>query len=305
MGISELRGQTLARLMEKLAELPVLPAVVVRLMGMSPESESYFDEVLSLAESDPPFAARVITAANSVASAPVAPVHELRSAIARLGARRIGEIVTGLAVTRVFVPHTESQRALWIHALDVAGYAREIARQRDVEAVAPDTLYLAGLLHDLGRFVMFDESPNELDSVDETNWTTPDELVEAEKQICGFDHAELGWHACRRWGIPDAIANVVRDHHSYAPDGVAPGADAHTQATAVVQLADQLSVLLATRPELLEKEPEDLASALEESRAFGLWEPPLLDAAVLAERLPGLKAQADRLATDLGLTPTR
>ena len=62
--------------------------------------------------------------------------------------------------------------------------------------------------------------------------------------------------------------------------------------------------MLVTRPELLEKDPEPLASTLEGSRAFGLWETPLLAADALAERLPGLKAQADGLAADLGLVPT-
>jgi len=46
-------------------ELPVLPVVVVRLMGLSPESGQFFDEVLNIASEDPGLALRVIRNANS------------------------------------------------------------------------------------------------------------------------------------------------------------------------------------------------------------------------------------------------
>ena len=301
MGLDERDGKTLSQMLERLKDLPVLPGVVVRLMGMSPDSEGYFDEVLALAETDPPFAARVVGAANSAASGPVTPVAELRHAVARLGARRIGEIVTGLAVTRVFVPRTASQRALWTHSITTAFFARGIASEWASEEVSPDSAYLGGLLHDLGRFIMFDDSPDELASIDESEWKTPGELIEAEQAICGFDHAELGWRACRRWEIPEAIANVVRNHHAYAPAGSDSSADHPDPATAVVQMADEISVLLIARPELLEKDRDELASALEETRVCGLWDDPPTSADRLADLLPDLKTQAEQLAAELGV----
>jgi HD-like signal output (HDOD) protein len=56
-------------------DLPVLPAVVVRLMAMSPESDQFFEEVLTIASADPGLALRVIRTANSPMSAPRSPVE--------------------------------------------------------------------------------------------------------------------------------------------------------------------------------------------------------------------------------------
>lgn len=100
MDLAELQGKTLSSLIERLEELPVLPAVVVRLMSTSPRSEQYFEDILSLAATDPPFAARILQRANSSESAPAEPVVTLRGALARLGALRIGEMVTSMAVAR-------------------------------------------------------------------------------------------------------------------------------------------------------------------------------------------------------------
>lgn len=54
----------------RLGELPVLPAVMVRLMSLSPQSEELFEEVLAVAQEDPGFALRVMHIANSAMSSP-------------------------------------------------------------------------------------------------------------------------------------------------------------------------------------------------------------------------------------------
>lgn len=79
--------------------------------------------------------------------------------------------------------------------------------------LSPDEAYLVGLLHDIGRFVLFQEAPEQLREIDESGWDTPTALLELEKQICGLDHAELGALACRKWGIPETIAETIALHH--------------------------------------------------------------------------------------------
>ena len=73
-------------------ELPVLPSVVVRLMSLTPESEKFFEEVLTVASEDPGLALRVIRTANSPMSAPRSPITSLEAAVARLGANHIADL---------------------------------------------------------------------------------------------------------------------------------------------------------------------------------------------------------------------
>jgi HD-like signal output (HDOD) protein len=83
--------------------------------------------------------------------------------------------------------------------------------------VEPQVAYLAGLLHDVGRFVLYLEAPEELRAVDETAWDSPAALIAAEKSICGFTHPEIGFLAAQKWKLPSDLALVIQFHHMVDP----------------------------------------------------------------------------------------
>ena len=68
---STLQYKTLEELEQRLDELPVLPAVIARLLAMSPDDHDYFEQVLQLAGEDPPLSARIIRLSNSANNAAV------------------------------------------------------------------------------------------------------------------------------------------------------------------------------------------------------------------------------------------
>jgi len=284
----------------KLDHLPVLPAVVVRLMGMSPGSDTYFEEVLNVSSEDPGLAVRVIHAANSALSAPRQPIETLQGAVARLGATHIGNLVTAMAVTQVFVPRTQGEVDLWVHAVEVATACRLIVANAPF-GVDQHHAYLCGLLHDIGRFVMFDRTPDLLREVDEGGWATPSELITAECQIFGYDHTQIGQQLCVKWSIPRRIAAVVNEHHRRlemkAP--VAP----EERLVAVVEMADRLSVL-ARRGRLdgIVDDRAALTDLIEASCIDPEWAMPPIAPGVLAGQVPHI-LQAARVAMEhLALT---
>lgn len=216
-------------------ELPVLPTVVAQLMCLDPKGDSFFDEVRRIIETDPNFSARVLTAANSAASSPKEPITTVRAAVTRLGSISASNLILSFAVTRVFVPKNAWERSLWRHALQVAVAARALAaRARDPD-VNPDEAYACALLHDVGRFVLFQAAPDQLRRVDESQWHTPEEMIAQERAICGLTHTELGALACAKWRLPDTVTAVVRDHHA-RPKGAPLGRVA--KLTALIHFAD-------------------------------------------------------------------
>lgn len=216
-------------------DLPLLPGVVVRVMGLSYDSEHLFEDVLEVASEDPALAVRVLKMANSAMSSPVAPIDSLERAVARLGATHVADLVTAAAVTRVFVPRSPGERNLWHHAIEVASACRLMLSERPTKGADPGAAYLAGLLHDIGRLVMFDQSPGFIQAVDDLAWTTPRELVEAEVRVVGADHATIGARVCEHWQVPSATTGTVRDHHRDLSDRDPP-------ILAVVKQADWLSI---------------------------------------------------------------
>jgi putative nucleotidyltransferase with HDIG domain len=206
-------GDLRARLKSHIDRLPVLPMVLARLMTLDPDHDGFFDEVMGLLEGDPPFAARILSAANAATSGHLRPVASVRSALLRLGSQGAANAITTLAVTRVFVPRTDWEKSLWRHSIHVGAAMRVLADMDRSGVVDHDVAYAAGLLHDVGRLIIFQEAPDALHQIDEGGWHTPEALVDAERAICGIGHAELGARACRRWNLPDILVDVVARHH--------------------------------------------------------------------------------------------
>ncbi|MCP3919605.1 MAG: HDOD domain-containing protein [bacterium] len=285
------------KLQKRLDELPVLPSVLAKLMTLDREGDRFFDSVLSAVEAEPNYSVRLLIRANSAASGSREPITTLPGALARIGAEEACNLLLALGVTRVFVPRDPWEKSLWRHAIQVAIAARELARHGGDPDVTPDEAYACGLLHDMGRLVMFMEAPDQLRAVDEGCWDGPDSLLAMERAICGVDHTKLGGLACDHWALPKPIAQVIRGHHRHLPPELD---DKVLKLTAVVQVADFAmfsSVIPGTPP--LEASDDDTLRATVLDRL-----PPFVRLSMqeLRELLGTITSEAEAMARELGLT---
>ena len=154
--------------------------------------------------------------ASPTEPAPARGITRLGDAVMRTGRSRRGRLVVVHSIARVFLPRTQWERDLWIHALSVGTLARRLAPHMKTPA-DPDIAYLAGLLHDLGRFVLSLEAPEELRAIDETAWEMPASSSRP-RRVCGFTHAELGFLAAQRL----AAAERSRADHPVPPPRPGP-----------------------------------------------------------------------------------
>ncbi len=227
------QGKARRQLERAIDELPVLPTVVARLMVLDKDADDFFEQLLELIQSEPNFSTRILAAANSSSSAGRVSVGTIRGALTRIGSNNASSRLIAMAVTKVFVPRDEWERSLWRHAFQVASLARAVARQSQDPELLADEAYIAGLLHDVGRFLMFLSAPEKLQKIDEGDWDSPEKLVAMEREICGLTHAELGALACQKWLLPDYLVEVVRTHHT--PE---TGSSKANKLTVLVHFAD-------------------------------------------------------------------
>jgi putative nucleotidyltransferase with HDIG domain len=219
-------------------ELPVLPSILAKMVQLNPDAANYFDELVELAESDPLFAVRALRLAGSARYARRAQPRSIRGAIAVLGSQTTRQLLVSFAITQVFVPRTEEECSLWLHSLQVADAARLVAELM-TEDIEPSEAYLAGLLHDLGRFVFLQQSAEKLHGLFEDLWCGSGGALEAEVKAFGVDHAELGAALATRWELPDRIRATIEVHHSEDLSSL----DRETRAlVTVVQVADRISL---------------------------------------------------------------
>jgi len=294
--VTQSKAAALKQMEGKIAELPLLPQVLVKLLQLNRTSEDYFDDFELLVMEDPTFAVRVIALANSASSAPVAPITSIRDAITRMGATTIADLVASLAVQKVFMPSKPSEIRLWTHSVQTACATEAVAKLVQGLEVDPGRAYLSGLLHDIGRFVMMEHASEELQAVDESNWHTPEELVAADVDVYKYTHSELGFLACDHWGLPNAVSNVVRDHHADLPAAITPGSDEAT--TYCVQVADRLSIFVLETGDV---PTDELRQLIESDCIIEIDHGRGLDPEALLDRIPSIQAASDRLIAALGL----
>ncbi len=287
---------------EQLDELPVLPSVVTQVVSMDATLESFCDDIEALARIDPPLAVRIFQLANRAQIASYKVCSSLREAIDRLGPGRASGIMTSTSVQRIFVVRGTGERELWAHSIQVATAAECIARAAPGLGVDVDEAYLAGLLHDIGRFVMLEMTPDEFASVNATGWTTPGELIAADRATTSLDHASLGWRACERWNLPNRIALLARNHHDdeTASHAMPPNMEPLVR---LVQQADLLSCALMSHPRLVEKPKRVRALVLRGHCFLPHWSDPPVLAEALAEMLDEVDEASRKGTLRLGLAP--
>lgn len=253
-------NREIKELSEQLEDLPMLPSVVARMLNFGRDDDDYFEKILPLAEQDPAFALRIVRLANSTAFKARTQINGLHAAVARIGAYQVAALVTSMAVMQIFVPTEKDARNLWLHSIQVAIIARKLAQKYRIGN--HDVAYLSGLMHDIGRFVLFDIASTEVRRIDETGWQTPQQLVDAEQQMLGIDHSELGWEICKKWMMPDHVSTVVRRHHHPNHETLQGVDHATVNMIRLVYLADCFSVLLLTTPEASDMPPEELGEEI-------------------------------------------
>ena len=285
---------------ERVETLPLLPGVVMRLLSLDPESDEYFDDLVDIARSEPSFAVRVLRCANSEASAPGQPITSLTQAANRIGAARCGQLAMAVAVARVFVPRTREQRELWAHSLRVASLSRLIAASSGARTDICEAVYTAGLVHDIGRFAMFERVTDDFDRVAESGWETPQALLEVEEELLGYDHTRVGQLICERWGLSPPLIEIVRHHHRPATNSGPP--EYRTLNAGTIQLADCLAIHVERHPGCLDTpyQARALALGVDAKRIAPGTDMQMLD--LLSEKLPEIEQQVDfTLTGTLGL----
>jgi putative nucleotidyltransferase with HDIG domain len=285
---------------KRLKELPVLPGDFGEMIALDPAADDFGARVAAIAMREPALAARLLSVANAALLGSQTAIKSLDVAIVRMGSRRVAALVTSFAAMRLFKPTSEAQRDLWRHALVTAVAAGEIAA-RAGGSVEPQLAYVAGLLHDIGRFVLVDDVPVDEGAAFVPDWSRDPGPCELEKAAVGIDHAEIGLAAAREWKLPRELWAVLRVHHehgdlaSVVPTHVAP-------LVRVVQQADALGeFLLGPGRDASAQSPAELAPRLSFWTVAPAWGTPPLAPAALAALVPGIANQAREQLSALGL----
>jgi HD-like signal output (HDOD) protein len=222
---------------QNLGELPPLPQVATRVIRISADSNTSSEELKDLIRTDQALSTQVLKVANSAMFGMVREVTTLTQAIMTLGFSTTRSVVLACSVKNLFNrgPVGAQERILWEHALVTA--LTGSAMSRILQVSATEEVFLAGLIHDIGKSVMALKFPDSYCSLLRNLQDQGGDGLSMELDAYGFDHAMVGEALLNSWNIAEGMEAVVRWHHDPLQAPVE-----HRQLVALVALGNQVAL---------------------------------------------------------------
>ncbi len=208
-----------ARILEQINHLEPLPITVRRLVTSLNDEAAEIAEIAKLIEHDQAVAANVLRVSNSSLYKGKFAIKTIRDAVVRLGLQTILSVVLDnhLKKYRVNAPMYDlTEDDLWLHAA-VASLAVAELIQLLPEAHVPQEAGIAALVHDIGKVIMVRYMKVDVKVLLGKCTEKQITFVDAEREVVGCDHAEVGAAVGRRWEFPEEITHAIEHHHDPAP----------------------------------------------------------------------------------------
>jgi putative nucleotidyltransferase with HDIG domain len=243
----------------KVGDLPPLPHVASRVIELASDVTANASDLEKLISRDQALTTRVLKIANSALFGRRATISTVSRAVVMVGFKAVQSLVVAASTEALFRSSSVNfkDKLLWEHAVAAALAAGILARECRYAGV--EEAFLSGLLHDIGKVVLDINLGDRYQRVVERVYNEGATFVEAEREMLGFDHAEVGSLVIKKWNLPPLIEEAVRLHHR------SRGALLDPTLCAIVSLANSLCVKGGIGPERrpeLDLEPLDATARL-------------------------------------------
>ncbi len=209
-----------------IASLPPLSPAVAMVHDVLTDEHGTLDELVEAISVDPAISVSVLRLVNSAAFGLESEVSDIRRAVQLLGRDPLHEVVVLAGLERQIpkeglAGYQAAAQELWTHCVAVACLTDQLAGAASIPGAS--AAFTAGLLHDLGQLAVaphLDGDGTRLAEVIASGHS----VDQAERDVAGLDHCEVGGELALAWGLPEPIVMVARYHHapSQAPEAHRP-----------------------------------------------------------------------------------
>jgi len=204
------------RALRVIDKLPRLSVGANRFLAALAKSEIENSQLVNIIQRDPMLAPRVLELANSSVFGRLHRIDSITHAVAMIGPSTLrryglrwtfGNLFKGLPnlprwSTSRFTSHSEA----------TALFAEILTDNLSVGAHG-EGAFIAGLVHDIGKFVICAEASNEVDFILTMRALSHESATEVERSILGIDHAEISSMAADQWRLGDEVCETILFHH--------------------------------------------------------------------------------------------
>ncbi|MBI4806028.1 MAG: HDOD domain-containing protein [Desulfovibrio sp.] len=220
------------RIVDHETKLASFPDVYFRLRKEIDTQKASVNRLGALVSQDVGLASRLLKLVNSPMYAVAKPVESIDRAISIIGINELSTLALGISAINYFKgipPELIDMATFWRHSISSGIFANILAKAMGEKNT--ERFFIAGLLHDAGRLILFKEMPYA--SSDALIFARENVLpiVEAEQTVFEFTHTSVSEHLLRQWNFPPQLSDLINFHHD-------PLSASNPREAAVIHVAD-------------------------------------------------------------------
>ncbi len=207
---------TLEYIVNKVDDIKVLPTIINQIILLTDDPNSTIQDIEKVILKDQVLTTKILRLANSAYYGYARKITTISQATVLLGFQAIKGIALASIVksymTNELKGYSLEKDELWIQSQTCAIISRFIAKK--IKYPTPEEAYIAGLLRDIGKTILNQHMEKEyqevLSKVNENNIS----FLDAEKEVLGFSHGEIGAKVGEKWNLPKDLVEAIGSHHT-------------------------------------------------------------------------------------------
>ncbi len=208
---------SLDQIVRNVREMPSLPNILMQIMTLVEEPDSTVTDLEKVILKDQALTSKVLQLANSTHYGYSRRISTISEATVLLGFQTIKSIALASSVNKMLVKELPGyglkKDMLWEQSQSCAIIARFMAKKLKLRNINPEQAYIAGLLRDIGKVILNYYVTNEFYQIIDLAQSGKKTFLEAEKEVLGFDHGQIGAKIAEKWNFPVDLVEAIAYHH--------------------------------------------------------------------------------------------
>ncbi len=197
----------------KIQDIPPLPQVATKALELLLKEEPDLTEMINVISLDPAIAGKVLSYANSPLYTRVTPITDLKKAVIVMGVKEVKDVILKIVTNHTIIKLVSKGLSALQSRLSKHSVLTAIIGELCLEKVNPSRkaeAFVAGLLHDIGKFLLLTLFEDEYGDIFKKTDTS---FIEMEQDRLGVDHSLVGKWLAEHWNIPSSLLHSIWLHH--------------------------------------------------------------------------------------------
>lgn len=208
--------KSLDTVIDSIREFPTLPSIYLQLTEAMSNPDVNINYITKIIENDTSSVSKLLKLANSPIFGFRNRISSVHQSILYLGIEEVKNLLLALKIINVFQEHTSkinliSPKEFWEHSISTGVIARFIGSNIGISNSG--TLFLGGILHNIGRLMFYIALKDEYEKVIEFHINEKHSLNDAERKILGISSPIAGEMLAQKWKLPIQLIDIIKYSH--------------------------------------------------------------------------------------------